>query len=118
MGGRGGSSGISAGGTVRGDVSFAEIVKASPNSISFGKTVTVMPDGKMPQSGRKSDLGDLISKNNIKDVTVHMYRDRSGANDLQRMKDLGFEIVAQYKGKSTSSSIPPVDYYYMKKRKK
>lgn len=118
MGGRGGSSGISAGGTIRGNVSFAEIVNASPNSISFEKTVTVIPDRKMPQSGRKSDLGDLISKNNIKDVTVHMYRDRSGANDLQRMKDLGFEIVAQYKGTSTSSSVPPVDYYYMKKRKK
>lgn len=101
----------------RGDVSFEEIVKASDNSISFSKIVTLSPKNFMPETGRKRDLGELLARYNITDVTIDMYRDKSGANDLKRMKDLGFEIEAQYKGKSYGS-VPPKDYYYMVKKKK
>lgn len=115
MGGRGSASGINGGKEIRGNVSFSEIVKASPNSISFNKTVTVLPDGKMPYSGRKGDLESLVNKSGINDVVVNMYRDRSGANDIKRMESIGFKIVAQYKGKS-SGSVPARDYYYMKRK--
>lgn len=114
MGGRGGSSGVSSGG-IHGDVTFEQIINASDNMITFNKVVTMTPKGFMPVMGRKSDLGSLVEKHNIKDAVINMYRDRSGANDLKRMQDLGFKVVAQYKGKSTSSSIPPIDYYYMKR---
>ena len=117
MGGRGATSGVSANKSIKGNVSFAEIVRASDNSISFSKVVTVLPGGKMPQTGKKGDLETLVNRNGINDVVVHMYRDRSGANDLKRMQSIGFEIVAQYKGKS-SSSIPAEDYYYMKRKKR
>lgn len=101
---------------ISGDVSFAEIVNASPHSISFSKVVTILPDGYRPETGRKGDLGQLIDKYNINDVVIHMYRDRSGANDLKRMQDLGFTIQAQHKGtQQTGSSIPPRDYYFMKR---
>ncbi len=58
-----------------------------------------------------------MERYNITDVTIDMYRDKSGANDLKRMKDLGFEIEAQYKGKKYGS-VPPKDYYHMVKRTK
>lgn len=100
------------------DVDFATITKMSKNSISFSKIVTVMPHGYMPTTGRKKDLETMLNKHNINDVIVHMYRDKAGANDLKRMQDLGFTIEAQYKGESKGSSIPPTDYYYMKRRSK
>ena len=117
MGGRGSSSGVSANKSIKGNVSFAEIVRASDNSISFSKIVTVLPGGGMPYSGKKGDLENLVNRSGINDVVVHMHRDRAGANDLKRMQSIGFEIAAQYKGKSTGS-LPPVDYYYMKRKKK
>lgn len=119
MGGRGSSSGkAKASGKqsakISGDVSFAEIINASPNAISFSKIVTILPDGYMPDTGRKGDLGQLIDRYGINDVVINMYRDRSGANDLKRMQDLGFTIQAQHKGtQQTGSSIPPRDYYFM-----
>ncbi len=110
-----GSSGANAG--TKGKVSFAQIVNASKNSISFSKAVTVIPDGRMPQTGRKKDLEQLLNRNGINDVVVHMYRDKAGANDLERMKKLGFEVVAYYKGEQQEgSSIPPTDYYHMKRK--
>lgn len=118
MGSGGNSSGVPSG-HVKGNVSFEKIVNASDNSVSFGKTVTVMPGGRMPQSGKKGNLGTLLDRNNINDAVIHMYRDRAGENDLKRMKSLGFETVAWYKGESTpGSSIPPMDYYYMRRNKK
>lgn len=118
MGGRGSSSGRASSGAseaaLTGDISFADMMKASKNSISFDKTVTVLPDGYMPKSGRKKDLEFLINQYNINEVVINMYRDKAGANDLQRMKNLGFEIQAQTKGEAQAgSAIPPRDYYYM-----
>lgn len=110
-GGGGGNSG-----EIRGDVSFAEIVNASDNSVSFGRTTTVLPNGYMPVSGKKNEIGALLDRYNITEFVGHMYRDKSGANDLKRMESLGFEIQARYLGQS-QGSIPPMDYYYFKKKK-
>ena len=110
VGGGGGSSNIS------GEVTFDKIVNASNNSIAFDKIVTVMPGNGAPYSGKKGDLANLTA--NINDVVINMYRDKAGANDLKRMQNLGFEIIASYHGtQQEGSSIPPRDYYYMKRKK-
>ena len=119
MGGRGSSSGKGkASGKqpakISGDVSFPEIINASPNAITFVKTVTVLPKGYIPESGRKGDLGALIDKYGINDVVINTRRTRAGANDLKRMQDLGFKIQARYMDTpEPGSSLPPKDYYYM-----
>ena len=107
---------ISTSNRISGEVSFPEIVKASKNTISFDKDVTVLPDGMIPFSGKKRDLESLINRGNIQDVVINFYRDRSGSNDLKRMQSLGFEIQAYYKGEA-QGSIPPRDYYYMRRDK-
>ena len=99
---------------ISGDVPFSAIVNASDNTITFNKVTTVSPKGYIPETGKKSDLGNLISKYNINDVVVNMYRDKSGANDLKRLQALGFKIQARYLGQAQAGSrIPPKDYYYM-----
>ena len=117
MGGRGSASGkAKANGkqSISGDVSFQEIINASPNAISFSKAVTILPKGYMPESGRKGDLGALIDKYGINDVVINTRRTRAGANDLKRMQDLGFKIQARYMDTpEPGSSLPPKDYYYM-----
>lgn len=70
----------------------------------------------MPVTGKKSDLGQMLDDNNMKRIVVNMYRDRSGANDLKRLFNLGFQIQAEYKGADTGSRVPPRDYYYMIRR--
>ena len=128
MGGRGSSSGKASGGgtsgkakasgkqsaKISGDVSFPEIINASPNAISFSKIVTISPKGYMPESGKKGDLGYLVDKYKINEVVMHTRRGRVGANDLKRMQDLGFKIQAQYKDtQEPGTATPPMDYYYM-----
>lgn len=119
MGGRGNSSGkAKASGKqsakISGDVSFPEIINASPNAISFSKIVTISPKGYMPESGKKGDLGYLVDKYRINEVVMHTRRGRAGANDLKRMQDLGFAIQAQHKGtQEPGTATPPMDYYYM-----
>lgn len=117
MGGRGSNSKFPARRELSGSVSFEQIVHASKNSIAFSKIVTVIPSGYVPQTGKKGDLETLINSYGIKEVTVNMYRDKAGANDLKRMQKLGFEIVAYYKAPDNpDSAIPPKDYYYMRKK--
>ena len=125
----GGSVNSSNGGTApkiktTGNITFSDMMKIagdtslSDGSISFNKTVTILPNGRMPESGRKKDLGNLINKYNVKKIVVDMYRDKSGANDLNRLNALGFTIQARYMAQSTSSRIPPRDYYYLVKKGK
>lgn len=107
----------------KGNISFENMMKLQKekklDTISFNKDVTVLPDKFRPESGRKKDLASLVEKYDINETVINMYRDKSGANDLQRMKDLGFEIQAQYLGKAQPGSvIPPRDYYYMIRTKK
>ena len=101
-----GMGNISTSNRISGEVSFQEI----------DKDVTVLPDGMIPFSGKKRDLESLINRGNIQDVVINFYRDRSGSNDLKRMQSLGFEIQAYYKGEA-QGSIPPRDYYYMRRDK-
>ena len=117
------SGGTGAGGSstqeLKGNVSFEQIMKATNNAIHFSKIVTLLPDRYAPVSGKKSELGELLERYNITEVRAKMYRDRSGANDLKRLKELGFEIQAQHLGKQAEGSkIPPEDYYFLKKKKK
>ena len=101
-------------------ISFPEIVAAreqAGNSIAFDKIMTVLPKGYAPESGKKGDLGKLLDKYNINDVVVNMYRDKSGANDLKRLRDLGFEVQEQYLGEP-QGKIPSRDYYHLKRAKK
>ena len=103
-------------------ISFADMMKQATdagNQITFGKIVTISPKGYIPETGKKGDLGKLIDKYNVNSVVVNMYRDKSGANDLKRLKDLGFEIKSQTLGtQQEGSKIPPKDYYYMVRKKK
>lgn len=113
FGGRGAS-----GGSVK-NVGFEEIINSSKNSLHFDRNITILPDNYIPESGRKKDLGKLIEKYNINDVVVKSYRDRTQQKDLQRMKDLGFRIVKQYRGEQRAgSSIPPEDRFLMKRKGK
>lgn len=102
---------------IRGDVDFATMMSIDASSISFSKIVTILPKGGALFTGRKKDLGELLDRAGIKEAVMHTHRDRAGANDLKRMKDLGFEIIAQHLPEADpSSSIPPIDYYYMRKK--
>lgn len=125
MGGGAGGSGGSSGSKTeyKGDISFENMMKLLSekklDTISFDKGVTVLPDKFKPESGRKKDLASLVEKYDINETVINMYRDKSGANDLQRMKDLGFEIQAQSLGTAQPGSvIPPRDYYYMIRTRK
>ena len=104
------------------NVSFADMMKQATdagNQITFGKVVTISPKGYIPESGKKGDLGKLIDKYNVNSVVVNMYRDKSGANDMKRLQELGFEIKSQTLGtQQEGSKIPPHDYYYMVRKKK
>lgn len=112
----GGGGGGSSNTNISGEVTFDKIVNASDNSISFNKVVTVMPSNGAAFSGKKSDLANLTA--NINDVVINMYRDKAGANDLKRMQNLGFTVVASYHGtQQEGSAIPPRDYYYMRRKK-
>lgn len=102
---------------ISGQVSFSQIVKASDNTISFDKGVTMLPSGISPYYGKKGDLADLIKRSGKNDFVINMYRDRSGANDLKRMQSLGFTVQAYYKGEQQEgSNIPPRDYYYVRRK--
>ena len=104
------------------NVSFADMMKQATdagNQITFGKIVTISPKGYIPETGKKGDLGKLVDKYNVNSVVVNMYRDKSGANDMKRLKELGFEIKSQTLGtQQEGSKIPPKDYYYMVRKKK
>lgn len=116
MGGRGASAGTS--GKIK-NVEFEEIINSSKNSLTFDKGVTVIPDRYIPESGRKKDLENLINRYNMDDVVVRIYRDSKQEKDLNRMKELGFYIVKQYKPKQNpNSSVPPEDRFYMKRKRK
>ena len=102
-----------------GEVSFGEIVNASKNHIVFDKTITVLPDKYQPESGKKGDLESLINKYSIKDAWIEMYEDKSGANDLKHVQDLGFEVEAWHRtAQQEGSSIPDRIHFYVKKKKK
>ena len=116
--GKGGSSSVK-------DISFTDMMKRASDithTISFDKTTTMITSAKGTQLGKvdtfkKNDLGKYIEKSGAKELVVNMYRDKSGANDLKRLKDLGFEIKAQTLGTaSAGSNIPPRDYYYLVKK--
>ena len=108
------------------NISFTDMMKQASNTqhtISFDKTATMITSPKGSQIGKidtvkKGDLGSLIEKSGAKELVVNMYRDKSGANDLKRLQNLGFEIKSQTLGTaSAGSNIPPRDYYYMVKKK-
>ena len=112
---------------ISGDVTFADMMKQASDTqhtISFDKTTTMITSPKGTQIGKintfkKNDLGKMIEKSGANELVVNMYRDKSGANDLKRLKDLGFEIKAQTLGTaSAGSKVPPRDYYYMVRKKK
>ena len=65
---RGGKVGSS---VVSGEVSYQKIIQASPNTITFGKNVSITPDGYLTESGRKKDLEKLINKYNIDNVVMN-----------------------------------------------
>lgn len=103
-----------------GDISFSDMMaisrsSLSDGSISFDRITTILPKNGAPASGKKSDLGQMINDAGITHVIANMYRNQSGANDLQRMFDLGFKIQAQYLAPNTGSAIPPRDYYFLVK---
>lgn len=104
------------------NISFADMMKQATDAgsqITFSKVVTISPKGYIPEMGKKGDLGKLIDKYNVNSVVVNMYRDKSGANDMKRLKELGFEIKSQTLGtQQEGSKIPPKDYYYMVRKKK
>ena len=110
---RGGKVGSS---VVSGEVSYQKIIQASPNTITFGKNVSITPDGYLTESGRKKDLEKLINKYNIDNVVMNTYKDKAGINDLKRMQDLGFEVKAHTSVVFEGSSRPPKEYYYMVKK--
>ena len=101
---------------IKGDVTFSEIYNASKNHVTFDKMNTILPDGYIPETGKKGEIGSLLEKYNIKEFVGSMYRDRSGANDLKRMQSLGFEVQARYLGEP-QGNIPPKDYYFFKKKR-
>lgn len=122
-GGSGGGGSDRAKAEYKGDISFENMMKLANekklDTISFNKGVTVLPNKFIPESGRKKDLASLVEKYDINETVINMYRDKSGANDLQRMKDLGFEIQAQTLGTAQpGSALPPRDYYYMIRTRK
>lgn len=106
---------------VSGDISFAQMMDVSDkvgNTISFNKITTIIPKGYAPESGKKNDLGKLIDKYNVSQAVVSMYRDKSGANDLKRLFNLGFQIQAQTLGEQDpNTTIPPRDWYYVIRKK-
>lgn len=104
-----------------GDITFAEMMAISNSSLSdgtiaFNKITTILPKGQMPIGGRKNDLGQMLQDTGMKRMVVNMYRDRSGANDLKRLQNLGYQIQAQYMGADTGSRVPPRDFYFMVKQ--
>ena len=106
---------------VSGDISFPQMMKVASevgNTITFNKITTIIPKGYMPESAKKNDLDKLVDKYNVNQVVVDMYRDKSGANDLKRLFNLGFQIQAQHLGEADpNSKIPPRDFYYMVRNK-
>ena len=106
---------------VSGDISFPQMMDVMDkvgNHINFGKITTILPKGYMPETAKKNDLDKLVDNYNVKQVVVDMYRDKSGANDLKRLFNLGFQIQAQYLGEADpNSKIPPKDWYYMIRNK-
>ncbi len=100
---------------ISGNVSFAEIVKASDNKVTFDKFNTATLNHTVIQT-KKGEIGDVLNQYGITEFVGNMYRDKSGANDLKRIQDAGFEVVATYKGKP-QGEIPARDYYYFKKKR-
>lgn len=104
-----------------GDISYQDMMAIAGSSLSdgtiaFNKVTTVMANGYMPITGKKSELGTMLNDTGMKRMVVNMYRDKSGANDLKRLQNLGFKIQAKYTAPDTGSSIPPRDYYFMVKQ--
>ena len=101
--------------TLSGEVSFEAIINASDNKVTFNKFNTATLNRRMIQT-KKNEIGDILNQYGITEFVGNMYRDRSGANDLKRIQNAGFEIVATYKGKP-QGEIPARDYYYFKKKR-
>lgn len=106
---------------VSGDISFQQMMNVMNevgNHITFNKITTIMSKGYQPDTAKKSDLGKLVDKYNVTQAVVDMYRDKSGANDLKRLFNLGFQIQAQSLGEENpNSKIPPKDWYYVIRKK-
>lgn len=115
MGSIGANKGSAGGSKPLGEVDFPTMMKLSDNRISFDKAVTISPQGYIPETGRKKDLGDLLNKYNITETVINMYDDKSGKNDLERVKTLGFEVMASHRAKS-SGSVPDRLWYYVKRK--
>jgi len=109
-----------------GDISFTDMMaiansSMSDGSVSFDKTNTlIMSSDKNGMgeivTGKKNDIGNMLAQAGVKSFVGNMYRDKSGANDLKRLEQLGYKIQAQYKAPATNSRIPPRDYYYFVKK--
>ena len=105
---------------ISGDVSFEAILNASGNHLTFTNTVSITaqtgPNSHAVYTVKKKDLAAALNAAGITDTIVTVYRDNAGNKSLQRLKDLGFVIVAQHLGQQQAgSSIPPKDFYFMKK---
>lgn len=103
-----------------GEISFQDMMAISASSlsqgsVSFDKTTTVMPNIGAAVSGKKGDLGQMLANAKMDRFVGNMYRDKSGANDLKRLADLGYKIQAEYHAPNTGSAIPPRDYYFFVK---
>ena len=104
-----------------GEISYQDMMAISASnlsqaSISFDKWATVLPKNGAPyEIKKKGDIVETIKNSGLERVVVNMYRDKSGQNDLQRMFDAGFQIQAEYKGTTSSASVPPRDYYFLVK---
>lgn len=101
--------------SISGNVSFADIVKASDNKVTFDKFNTATLNHTVIQT-KKGEIGDVLNQYGITEFVGNMYRDKSGANDLKRIQNAGFEVQAVYRGEP-QGEIPARDYYYFKKKR-
>ena len=103
-----------------GEISFEDMMAImgsdlSDGHITFSKVVTFLPNGYTPVTGKKGDLGTILSNYNAKNVVIDTYRDKAGKNDIKRMLDLGYKIQAEYIAPDSGSAIPPKDWYFFVK---
>lgn len=120
-GGRGNSkSNNKVNGNIKGNVSFEKIISASDNSLSLTGSPTIFKKvGKnvVVVNAKKSTMGEVLNKMEVKDFVVNSYAGKKFEKDLQRLNKAGFEAIAWNIGtKDPSSSMPPQNYYYMRKR--
>ena len=93
------------------EVDFKGIVKASDNSVSFDKVDTILLDKGVITSVKKKDIGQTLNDLGVTEFKGDMYRDKSGANDLKRLKEAGYIPIAVFYGKA-QGNIPPRDFYH------